>query len=60
MILDVISCHGQGGLWLMPHKETINARTYMSILKEKLPNWMTFQGNEYIQQDGAPFQLLQD
>ena len=54
MFWGAISAHGRGPLWIMPPKTTINAKVYLSILKQKLPTWMPLHECTIFQHDGAP------
>ena len=54
MIWGSISAHGRGALWFLPAGTTINAATYLDILKEKLPRVMACHHCTYFQHDGAP------
>lgn len=54
MIWGSISAAGRGALWFMPPDTTINAKVYLSILKDKLPNFMAIHKCSKFQHDGAP------
>jgi transposase len=54
MIWGAITAKGRAGLWFLPKGTTINSTVYISILKEKLPNFMNIRGTSKFQQDNAP------
>lgn len=54
MIWGSIAATGRCGLWFLPPGETINSKVYLSILKEKLQNFMTIRNCSVFQHDGAP------
>ena len=54
MISGSISAHGRGALWLMQPGTSINAATYLDLLKEKLQSIMECHNCTVIQHDGAP------
>lgn len=54
MIWGSITARGRAGLWFLPPKTTMNAKIYLDLLKEKLPEWMARRGASVFQQDGAP------
>jgi transposase len=54
MIWGAISAFGRAGLWFMPPNTTINGQTYLNVLKQKLPTFMSVHGTQFFQHDGAP------
>lgn len=54
MIWGAISFHGRAAIHFVPRGETVNAKNYIDILKEKLPIWMPLRHCNIFQQDGAP------
>lgn len=54
MIWGAITANGRAGIWIMPADTTINAKTYIEILQEKLPLHLSIQNCSIFQQDGAP------
>jgi len=40
MVWGAITANGRSGLWFLPPKTTMNGKTYLSVLKEKLPVFM--------------------
>ena len=54
MIWAAITASGRAGLHFVPDKETIRAKDYLQIIKEKVPRFMNIRGTTILQQDGAP------
>ena len=54
MIWGSISAHGRGALWFMQPGTSINAATYLDLLKEKLQSIMECHNCTVFQHDGAP------
>ena len=45
---------GRGSLVVIPKGQTVTAKSYLDILKEKLKDVMDIHGADYFMQDGAP------
>ena len=54
MIWGSISSQGRGGLFFLPKGKTMNASTYLDLLKEKLSTHMTIHSTGILMHDGAP------
>ena len=52
--MGAITSRGRAGLWFLPRNTTMNATSYLEVLKEKVPVWMDLLGASTFQQDGAP------
>ena len=54
MVWGCFSAFGRGSLYFLPAGETINAKKYIDILKNKLPHTMQIHNVTCFQHDGAP------
>lgn len=54
MIWGAISSKGRAAISFVPPGKTMDAKRYLSILKDKLPDHMSIHRCDYFQHDGAP------
>lgn len=54
MVWGCFSYKGRGSLYFLPSNTTMNGKTYLQLLKDKLPTTMTIHETAIFQHDGAP------
>ena len=54
MIWGAITANGRAGLHFVPSGKTVDAESYLKIIKEKVPPFMAIRNTTVFQQDGAP------